>query len=304
MTASAEPQDDPARGAAVVCAGLVHVYSGEDGPIAALRNVELIVPSGEMIAVLGPSGSGKTTLLSLLSGMRKPTAGTILIGDQNVPRLGERGLSRLRATDLALLLQDPLQNLIPYATPLENLAFAQRGARRRHWPLRWTPDELVERLGLSAIATRPVYELSSGEQQRVALASAISTSPRLLLADEPTCQLDPRGRDAVILALRQAHQLSGATVIVVTHDAAVAAALPRTVTIDHGVISSEGRGGRRFAVLSADGNVQLPPEVTALYSPGTLFKVALAGSAVELRPEPGRGGGDDARGGPDQELRR
>ncbi len=284
MTPVAEAAAADTRGD-VICAGVVHVYPGEEGPIVALRNVEFEARSGEMLAVLGPSGSGKTTLLSVLTGLLRPTAGKVLLAGHDMARIDEKELSRLRSTELALLLQDPLQNLLPYATTLENLAFVQRGSRRRGWPLRWSPDELADTFGLGRVARRPVHQLSGGEQQRVAMASAVATSPRVLLADEPTCQLDAAARDSVIDALRRAHDLSGATVIVVTHDAAVAAALPRTLTISHGVIGSEGRGGQRFSIVGRDGTVQLPAEVVARFPPGTLFRVAVEGTVIELRPE-------------------
>ena len=274
-----------AENADVICAGVVQLYPGEEGPIVALRNVELKVSAGEMLAIVGPSGSGKTTLLSLLSGMLRPTAGKVLVAGHDMARIGERGISKMRSTELSLLLQEPLHNLIPYATPLDNLAFAQRGARRRGWPLRWEPAELIETFGLARVANRPVYQLSSGEQQKVAIASALASSPRVLLADEPTCQLDARGRESVIESLSIAHELSGATIIVVTHDSAVAEALPRALAISHGVIASEGRGGRRFAVVNRDGTVQLPAEVAARYPAGTLFHVSVDDNVVQLRPE-------------------
>jgi putative ABC transport system ATP-binding protein len=217
--------------------------------------------------------------------MLRPTAGKVLVAGHDMARMEERGISRLRATDLALLLQDPLENLIPYATALENLAFVQRGARRRRWHLRWAPEELVETFGLGRIATRPVYQLSGGEQQKVAMASAVATSPRVLVADEPTTGLDAIGRAAVLEGLQRAHELSGATIIVATHDAITAATFPRTLTISHGLIGSEGRGGRRFAVVGRDGAIQLPAEVAALYPAGSLFQVVVTDTAVELRPE-------------------
>ncbi len=273
------------NGAEVVCAGVVHVYPGEDGPIAALRNVELVVEAGEMLAIVGPSGSGKTTLMSLLSGLLKPTAGSVRIAGQELTRMDETAISNLRATELAMLLQDPLRNLLPYATVLENVNFAARGARRRRWPLRWQPQELVQRLGLAGVADKPVWQLSAGEQNKAAIASALSTSPRVLLADEPTGQLDPVSRDAVIESLREAREFSGATVIVVTHDIEVATALPRSIAISHGVIGAEGRGDRRFAVVGSDGGIQLPAEVINRYPAGTLFEVRLGEDTIELRPE-------------------
>ena len=132
-------------GAEVVCAGLVHVYPSEQGPVAALRNVDLVVEAGEMLAIVGPSGSGKTTLMLLLSGLLQPTAGSVLIGGQDITQLDAPSLSRLRATELSLLLQDPMRNLLPYATVTQNVSFASRGARRRGWPLRWSSEDLVER---------------------------------------------------------------------------------------------------------------------------------------------------------------
>jgi len=269
---------------AVLCAGLVHIYPGEEEPIVALRNVDLTVRAGEMLALLGPSGSGKSTLLGVLTGLLRPTAGRVLVGGHDVAQLDRRGLSRLRSTELALLLQNPLANLLPYGTALDNLAFAQRGARRRGWPLRWSPQELVEAFGLGGLARRPVHRLSGGEQQKVAMASALATSPRVLIADEPTTGLDAASREAVIAGLRRAHELSGTTLIVATHDAATAAAFPRTVTISHGMIGSEGRGAERFAVVGRDGALQLPPQVLALHPAGTLFRVVLDGSHIELRP--------------------
>jgi putative ABC transport system ATP-binding protein len=272
-------------GAEVTCVGLVHIYPGEAGPIVALRNVDLHVRPGEMVGLLGRSGSGKSTLLAVLSGLLRPTAGTASVAGHDVARLDDPELSRLRSTELSLLLQEPLQNLIPYATAVENVAFAQRGARRRGWRLRWTATELVDIFGLRTAGERPVYQLSAGEQQRAALAAAVATSPRVLVADEPTTSLDEDAREAVIDGLRRAHALSGATIIVATHDPLTAAAFPRTVTISHGVVGSEGRGGERFALLGRDGSVQLPPEVASRYPPGSLLRIVVTETGIELRPE-------------------
>jgi putative ABC transport system ATP-binding protein len=162
-------------GADVVCAGLVHVYTSEQGPVAALRNADLVVKAGEMLAIVGPSGSGKTTLMLLLSGLLQPTAGSVLIGGQDITQLDAASLSRLRATELSLLLQDPSRNLLPYATVSQNISFAARGARRRGWRLRWSTEELVERMGLAELADRPIYRLSAGQQNRAAIAGALAS---------------------------------------------------------------------------------------------------------------------------------
>jgi putative ABC transport system ATP-binding protein len=276
--------------AEVVCAGLVHVYTSEQGPVVALRNADLVVEAGEMLAIVGPSGSGKTTLMMLLAGLLQPTAGSVLIGGQDITQLDAASLSRLRATELSLLLQDPLRNLLPYATVSQNISFAARGARRRAWPLRWSTEELVQRMGLGELAGRPVYRLSAGQQNRAAIASALATSPRVLLADEPTGQLDPHSRDMVIAALRDARELSGATVIVVTHDPAVSEALPRSLAIENGAIGAEGRGAERYAVVGGSGTIQLPPEVLARYPSGTLLTVDLDAGGIVLRSREARSG--------------
>ena len=244
--------------------------ASEQGPVAALHNADLVVKAGDMLAIVGPSGSGKTTLMSLLSGLLRPTAGSVLIAGQDITQLDASRLSRLRATELSLLLQDPLPNLLPYATVNQNVSFAARGARRRGWPLCWSTEELVERMGLADFAERPVHRLSAGQQNLAAIASALATSPRLLLADEPTGQLDPHSRVMVIEALRAAHELGGATVIVVTHDRAVSEALPRSLTIENGAIGAEA--GMRSASRSsaAPGRSNCPRR----YSPSTRAELA------------------------------
>ena len=143
-----------------------------------------------MLAIVGPSGSGKTTLLSLLSGMLRPTAGKVLVAGHDMARLSERGVSRLRSTELGLLLQEPLHNLIPYATALDSLAFAQRGARQpRLADALGTGEDLVEAFGLERVATRPVYQLSSGEQQRVAIAERGNSSPSCSPTSRPASSM-------------------------------------------------------------------------------------------------------------------
>ena len=226
----------------------------------------------------------------LFRSLLQPTAGSVLIGGQDITQLDAASLSRLRATELSLLLQDPLRNLLPYATISQNISFAARGARRRGWALRWSTEELVERMGLAGLANRPVYRLSAGQQNRVAIAGALATSPRVLLADEPTGQLDPHSRDTVIAALRDARELSGATVIVVTHDRSVSEALPRSLAIENGAIGAEGRGAECFAVVGGSGTIELPPEVLARYPSGTLLTVDLDADGVVLRARDDRSG--------------
>jgi ABC-type lipoprotein export system ATPase subunit len=265
---------------------LLHLFAVEGGqPVVALRNVYLFVAPGEMLALLGPSGSGKSTLLAVLAGLLRPTAGRVVVSGHDMSGLGGADTARLRATEVALVLQDPARNLLPYGTALQNVAFAQRGAARRGWPVRWLPPELLDALGLSSLADQPVHRLSSGEQQRIALATAVATSPRILLVDEPTSNLDRRARETTTDLLHRINELTEVTVLVVTHDGATAAALPRTVTIRDGQVGAEGRRGQQFVVVNGDGTVALPPDVLAEHPPGSLFSIRHRAEGVELRRE-------------------
>jgi putative ABC transport system ATP-binding protein len=273
----------PARGLDIQLSGVVHLYSSQEGDVVALRGVDLEVEAGEEFALLGPSGSGKSTVLALLAGLQRCSAGQVRIGPYEISKLSNRQLLRLRATEVSLVLQDPARNLLPYATASQNIEFAQRGARgRKHLPP-WQPAELLEQLGMGALANRTIATLSGGEQQRVAIASGVASAPRLLLVDEPTSQLDTKSRDQVIELLHMINRRLGSTIVSVTHDLAVARAMPRTVTIRDGRVGAEGRRGEEYAVVGRDGSVQLPPDVLEMLPPGTLLRVRRHQSGVDLR---------------------
>lgn len=256
---------------AVSCVGLVQIYRRDETDVVALSGVDLTVRSGQSVALLGPSGSGKSSLLALLAGAVRPTAGTVHVLGQDVGRLSERELLAFRSANLGIMLQNPGRNLLPLATAEENVAFAQRGRTRRD--RRRSRALLLERVGLGAAAPKLVRALSGGEQQRLAVAVALANNPRLLLADEPTSQLDHRNGAAVVDLLRAANADNGTTMVVVTHDPAVGAAIGRTITIRDGRVGAEGRGGEDYAVVGRDGTLQLPPDVLTELPPGTLTRI-------------------------------
>lgn len=276
-------------GIPVSCHGLVHIYRLEGNDVVALSGVDLDVGGGEVVGLLGPSGSGKSTLLNLFAGLLRPSAGRLTVGRHEIAHMDERGLARMRAQDVGVVLQGAMRNLLPYASPLDNVRFAQRGARRlartgdvedagrSDHSVQALPEpiEVLELVGLSDCGHTRLQQLTPGQRQRLAVGVGLAGRPGLLLLDEPTSQLDHAGRDEVLEAVHQANRDLGTTVVVVTHDPEVAQALPRTVTIRDGRVGAEGRRGEEFAVVARDGSLTLPPDVLERVPPGSLLRVTI-----------------------------
>ena len=261
-------------GLSVRCQGLVHLYQTFEGhDVVALQGVDLSIEAGERVAFLGPSGSGKSTLLTLFGGIQRPSAGRIFLGDDEISRMTERQLTKVRASRVSTMLQGATRNLIPYATIRQNLRFARAatGSTRDDGAL--TDAELLQRVGLEAKAGQVVSGLSGGERQRLALACSITSAPDLLLADEPTSQLSHEDRDHVLGLIHQLGNDFGTTILVVTHQPEVAATFPRTVTMRGGRVGMEGRAGAEYVVVGAEGVVHLPAHIAREWPPGTLVRI-------------------------------
>jgi ABC-type lipoprotein export system ATPase subunit len=217
------------------------------------------------------------------------------VNGRRLTDLGAGALARFRLTEVGLLLQNPSRNVLPYQSALGNLLFAQAPARRSVAARRRRAAELLDRVGLADAAHRRAGRLSGGEQQRLALAVALANEPGLLLADEPTTQLDPVSANAVIELIRDANAGLGTTVVAVTHDPAVAAALGRTITIRDGRVGAEGLAGQEYVVVGRDGTLQLPAELTDLFPPGSLARAERHERGVFLHqvdsPDPADPGG-------------
>ena len=273
-------------GAEVRLDGVVHIYTDATGTdVVALRGVDLEVSAGERVALLGPSGAGKSTLLSLLAGTTRASAGTVALDGVDLRTLSEGRLAALRAARVGTVLQGPWRNLLPYATAAQNVAFAQRAVSRRVRRTLTPPADLLGALGLAPLAHRPLVGLSGGERQAIAVAVAVANGPGLLLADEPTSQLDTEARTQVLDLVDEAAERWGTTVVVVTHDPVVAARWPRTVTIRDGRVGAEGRHGRDLAVVGADGSVQLPDRLRRTWPAGTLVEIEELDDRLVLRRE-------------------
>ena len=273
----------------LACEGLFHLYLLEGREVVALQGVDFGVDWGEMVALLGPSGSGKSTMLAILGGLERPSAGRVLLDGIDVSRLSEAQLTMLRRRRLGFIWQGPARNLLLHASAWENLdlpmvlAGLPAGRRRRR------AEVLLDAVDLGGQRDKPIRALSGGEQQRLAVAVALANNPPLLLADEPTSQLDRANVRRVVELLKEAREDLGTTVVVVTHDAEVAAAMDRTVTIRDGRVSAEGRGGAEYAVVGPTGSLHLPAHALDVLPPGARVVVEVEGDQVVLKPTDGGG---------------
>jgi putative ABC transport system ATP-binding protein len=265
---------DHPGGIGVRCSGVVHLYRTFEGhDVVALQGVDLAIRPGERVAFLGPSGSGKSTLLTLLGGIQKPSAGRIFLGEHEISRLPEPQLARLRSRRVSTMLQGATRNLLSYATARQNIAFARLALSAAERKQAVPETELLARVGLEGVADQVVSTMSGGQRQRLALACAVSTSPQLLLADEPTSQLSHDDRDAVIGLVHELGDELGTTIVVVTHQPEVAATFPRTVTMKGGRVGLEGRDGAEYVVIGAEGVVHLPTHLAEQWPQGTLVRI-------------------------------
>jgi putative ABC transport system ATP-binding protein len=207
--------------------------------VPALRGVSLTVPPGDYAAILGPSGSGKSTLMHLLGGLDRPTSGTLRIAGRDVRELSATDLARLRNRTIGFVFQS--FHLLPRTTAVDNVALplvytgVRAGERRRR------AEDMLGRVGLGHRLRHRPNQLSGGEQQRVAIARALVTGPSLLLADEPTGNLDTATGAEVLALLGELNQESGVAVVVVTHDQDVAGRAVRQIRMRDGLVVSGGR---------------------------------------------------------------
>ncbi len=216
---------------------VTHVYAGSDesAPVQVLDDVCLDIGSGEFAVLMGASGSGKSTLLNLIGAVDRPSAGRILLGDQETSSLDERQLTMLRRISIGYVFQ--FFNLIPTLNVFENIAFPLSLARRSPVDIERRVQEMLERIGLPQRARHYPNELSGGEMQRVAIGRAIIHRPSLLLADEPTGNLDSRNGELVLDLIRTIHEEEKLTVILATHSERAASRGGRIIHIADGRVS-------------------------------------------------------------------
>jgi putative ABC transport system ATP-binding protein len=289
------------------CQDLVRIFSTEGVEVQALQGLTLRVERGDLVAIVGASGSGKSTLLTILSGLDRPTGGSAVVAGTDLLTMGRAERVRYQRHTVGFVWQQTSRNLLPYLTAAENIAvpLVLAGARARAARV----DELLAVLGIEHCRDRRPEQMSGGEQQRTAIAVALANSPQVLLADEPTGELDDATSVEVLESLRAVSEQLGVTVLIVTHDPTVSEHVRRTVQIRDGRTSTEvlrrtevDQSGaevhvaEEFAVMDRAGRLQLPEEFVAALDLRDRVRLALETDHVGVWPDAGGAGGGGTGG--------
>lgn len=277
----------------VQCEDVFKIHKTQELEVVALRGLDLSVGTGEVMAIVGASGSGKSTLLNILAGLDQPSAGRVRVGQRDLLTMNDEELVDYRRAEVGFVWQQTGRNLLPYLTARENVEVPQlvNGISRQAAGARAL--ELLAQVGLEAKASHRPNQMSGGEQQRVAIAVALANQPPLLLADEPTGELDSATATEVFAALHELNRSTGVTVIIVSHDRTITERVDRVVTMRDGRTAAElvrrvtfGRDRsamEEFALVDRSGRLQIPREYVDQLHLGTRATVELHGDHVELR---------------------
>lgn len=291
MTATAQPF--------ISCESLVRIFKADGVEVQALQGLELQIDRGEMVALVGASGSGKSTLLNILAGLDKPSAGRAIVAGHDLLAMKRPERLSYQRHTIGFVWQETSRNLLPYLTAAENIAVPMVLARTHRGRARTARvGELLELFGVAQCRDRRPQEMSGGEQQRVAIATAVANSPEVLLADEPTGELDEATSNDVLAAMERANAELGVTVLVVTHDPLVSQHVRRTVQIRDGRTSievlrrkavdedgQERHVHEEFAVLDRAGRLQLPGEFTFALDMRDRVRLALEPDHIGVWPD-------------------
>ncbi|MEP6843137.1 MAG: ABC transporter ATP-binding protein [Pseudolysinimonas sp.] len=294
----------PTREDAIVCTELVRIFRSEGVEVQALQGLNLRVADGELVAIVGASGSGKSTLLGILSGLDAPTAGSAVVAGRAIGTLTAAQRVDYLRTGVGFIWQQTTRNLLPYLSIAENITLPMLLAKLGRAPRAARLDELLELLELGPDADRSPAELSGGELQRASIAVALANSPEVLLADEPTGELDEAASVQVLEAMRAVNRELGTTTLIVTHDSTVSEHVSRTVQIRDGRTSTEVLrrpaagdptsrasvafgSAETFTVIDAQGRLQLPADYVNNLSLHDRVRLALKDDHVRVSPGDG-----------------
>lgn len=273
----------------IVCENLIKIYKTPDLEVLALQGLDLNIAAGELMAIIGNSGSGKSTLLNMLGGLDRPSAGKITVAGYDMNKITEQQLVEYKRKTVGFVWQNNARNLVPYLNAVQNVTLPMIFESEKHKKERAL--ELLELVGMSHKKYNRLSQMSGGEQQRVAIAIALANNPKILLADEPTGSVDAKTGSYILDVFRELNKNLGLTLVIVTHDRALAKKVNRVVTIRDGKTSSEmivkenyadrldsigafEEAHDEFAVLDKAGRVQLPKEL--------LEQMEISGNKVRL----------------------
>ncbi|MFG2514487.1 ABC transporter ATP-binding protein [Streptomyces sp. NPDC048584] len=301
-------RDRPAYGhdALITCDRLVRVFTADGVEVQALQGLDLLVREGELMALVGASGSGKSTLMNILAGLDTPTAGAARVAGRDLLTMTAKDRLAYRREVVGFVWQQTARNLLPYLTSAQNVALPMQLAGRSRSGRRVRAERALELLELLEVADcrdRRPHEMSGGQQQRVAIAVALACDPSVLLADEPTGELDSHTAEQIFAAFRTANERLGTTIVIVTHDQAVASEVRRTVAIRDGRTSTEvlrrsevdattGHEtvvAREYAMLDRAGRLQLPAEYTKALNMRDRVALELEPDHIAVRPDDSEG---------------
>ena len=247
------------------CTGLYKIFKVSDLEVVALRGVDLIVEYGELLSIVGASGSGKSTLLNILAGYESPSAGDVNVGEFDLLGINHKEAVEYRKKEVGFVWQQTGKNLVPYLDVFSNIELPMMASDLSLKDRKLRVNELIEFLNLNSIATRLPENISGGEQQIAAIAVALANQPPLLLADEPTGELDDETSDMVLEKMRYVNKNYGTTVVIVTHDPKIEDHVNRSIGMRDGKVVKEvlksKRSKNEYVVIDSFGGVQIPQEI-------------------------------------------
>jgi ABC-type lipoprotein export system ATPase subunit/bifunctional DNA-binding transcriptional regulator/antitoxin component of YhaV-PrlF toxin-antitoxin module len=289
----------------ILCEGLVKIYQVAELEMVALQGLNLTVEQGELVGIVGASGSGKSTLMNILGGLDRPTAGRVRVDGHDLLRMPDRQLNRYRREKVGFVWQQATRNLVPYLNAVHNVMLPMTLAGVAGREKRRRAEQLLEVVGLSERKHHRLTELSGGEQQRVAIAVALANSPTLLLADEPTGEVDSVTAKVIYHTFQTLTRDLGITTLIVSHDPGIARHVDRVVAIRDGMLASEtirqavaqpleGMNGEEataeeesfaeLVVLDNAGRVHIPQEFLEQFSIKGRAQLELTEEGILIRP--------------------
>ena len=273
----------------IECTNLFKIYKASDLEVVALRGLELSVDKGEIISIVGSSGSGKSTLLNILAGYDFPSAGIVKVGNYDLLQMSKEEIVRYRRKEVGFIWQDTNKNLFNYLSAIENIKLPMVITGKNKNIINDRADELIELVGLSNRKNHMPYELSGGEQQRIAIAVALSNNPPLILADEPTGELDDETSQNILDLLNKLNQKLNTTIVIVTHDPKISNDVSRSITIKDGKTSLEtqiiNNEKNEYLLIDSIGSLQIPKKILDSNNIDKRVKIYNEGGVIKIEAD-------------------